>query len=222
MRRCITTPRYRPAVDCRASKEIACRAEREVSVRGKILTVMVTLCCLTIPEAVGRCRFAPYVLTGQVTEHGTGRGIAEAKIFVFLDRPKRGEADWACSGDHPDWVLTTSQGKFEVQCRFNTTKGYSLFSGHNCSAVPTAVSVFVVSENHHSRRKRFRWKGLKIKQEPSTPTNKMRVELPSIELRSPREEEPLAVFISNPPVLAEKVIRGRVDPNGMLLEAKVQ
>ena len=55
--------------------------------RGKILTVLVTLCCLTISEAVGRCRFTPFVLTGQVTEHGTGRGMAEAKSLCFWIAP---------------------------------------------------------------------------------------------------------------------------------------
>ena len=156
-----------------------------------LLTASLAALSAALPGASGKCPLDLYVFKGKVKGSCGGEAIAGAKIFVFLDHPKSGAAEYAGTeytgtGESPDFALSRLDGGFEAKARFDSDRR-SFFRLHNCTARPAKVVIFALAGHYLAKRVTLDWKKLRTSERPDGPcATATVVELPEIRLMARR------------------------------------
>ena len=143
--------------------------------------VAASLCMALVPElmplaADSKCRSETYEITGTITNGKTRQPVDEASVLVFLDQYEQAFGQKQ-AGDAPD--RTSRNGRFVLQGQFDTLKSYSFLLGHNCSARPESIAVFILKDGYVPLRKTHLKKEFSIQ-----PDGERRlIQIPNISLR---------------------------------------
>jgi hypothetical protein len=118
--------------------------------KAMLLSVGVLL-LLPSSMANAKCQMKEYVFSGAVREAVSGKPIAGARVYLFLDQ-QDGTYSRGYATKYPDYFITDAQGKFVATSYFNTFTAYSPVTGDQCDGTPKSVEVVVVKDDYLSAR----------------------------------------------------------------------
>lgn len=135
--------------------------------------------------ARAKCAAERYIISGAVKE-ASGTGVQGAKVFVFFESKKKRDrascywsyVDWRNPNRYPDWFPTSTEGEFQGECMFDTTKGYYPWGKHACGKTPRNIVLFVVKDGYPAWRTTLPFKRLKL----SKAADGSLVEIPEIKI----------------------------------------